>query len=140
MKSLHPQTKLISSFASGSVAKTARENAVTFTEGDAIASGEIGANEVSLFGSIDLTGSGVPETVYVEVTDYRSGDLLSLDASVTGVSASYAVAGDPQVGRLTLTLDATPASSVAAQSLFETALNNLHYSSSSDNPDQQTDC
>ena len=75
--------------------------------------------------------------MFVEVTDYRSGDLLSLDASVTGVSASYAVAGDPQVGRLTLTLDATPASSAVAQSLFETALTNLHYSSSSDNPDQR---
>ena len=127
----------ISSFASGSVEKTAREDAVTFTEGDTVASGETVANEVSLFGSIDLTGSGTPTTVFVEVTDYRSGDLLSLDASVTGVSASYAVVGDPQVGRLTLTLDATPASSAAAQSLFEAALTNLHYSSSSDNPDQR---
>ena len=52
-------------------------SAVTFTEGDAVASGEtVGANEVSLFGSIDLTGSGTPTTVFVEVTDYRSGDLL----------------------------------------------------------------
>ena len=127
----------ISSFASGSVEKTAREDAVTFTEGDTVASGETVANEVGLFGSIDLTGSGTPTTVFVEVTDYRSGDLLSLDASVTGVSASYAVVGDPQVGRLTLTLDATPASSAAAQSLFEAALTNLHYSSSSDNPDQR---
>ena len=45
--------------------------------------------------------------------------------------------GDPQVGRLTLTLDATPADAEEAQSLFETALTNLHYSSSSDNPDQR---
>ena len=55
----------INSVASGSVVKTARENAVNFTEGNAVAQAETGANEVSLFSSIDLTGSGAPATVFV---------------------------------------------------------------------------
>ena len=117
----------ISSFASGSVEKTAREDAVTFIEGDAVASGETVANEVSLFGSIDLTGSGAPTSIEVVVSDFRAGDVLRTTSGDVG--SSY----DASTGVLTLTSPSggTPAAQLAS---FQSALNALVYSNSSDNP------
>ena len=117
----------INSFASGSVVKTARENAVNFTEGNAVAQAETGANEVGLFGSIDLTGSGAPASIEVVVSDFRVGDILRTTSGDVG--SSY----DAATGVLTLTSPSgvTPAAQLAS---FQSALNAVVYSNSSDNP------
>ena len=62
-----------------------------------MAQAETGANEVGLFSSIDLTGSGAPSSIEVVVSDFRVGDILRTTSGDVG--SNY----DAATGVLTLT-------------------------------------
>ena len=74
-----------------------------------------------------MTGSGTPATIEVVVSDFRAGDILRTTSGDVG--SSY----DASTGVLTLNSPSggTPAAQLAS---FQSALNALVYSNSSDNP------